>query len=298
MNSSIENPESPYQLPENLSFASTQPSESIYSSALEDLSNCSNTSLNDSALNSLNASHNKSENSINSNDLNSTLNASVEDKDKNASVEFIQAEVLNSSSKTADKNSSIEFIQTEGYNNSLDEVDPKSNFANKTVFKSDNPNLSIIEISSDNNTSNELENSVVLIEAPDNAAAATNNEQPSAHKINENAITTDTAAEKRRKKTESLLQSKQQKLNIAIAEASALADEKPSTSKNALVSLEDQQQQPETKREIKIYDTLEEFERNLPSTVTMLDTPFGSKVYLVGTAHFSEESQDDVSFVS
>jgi len=32
--------------------------------------------------------------------------------------------------------------------------------------------------------------------------------------------------------------------------------------------------------------------------VTLLNTPFGSKVYLVGTAHFSEESQDDVSYVS
>lgn len=50
-------------------------------------------------------------------------------------------------------------------------------------------------------------------------------------------------------------------------------------------------------KEIKIYDTVEEFERNLPKTVTILNTPFGSKVYLVGTAHFSEESQNDVSFV-
>lgn len=51
------------------------------------------------------------------------------------------------------------------------------------------------------------------------------------------------------------------------------------------------------KNEIKIYDSEEEFEKNLPSTVTVLNTPFGSKVYLVGTAHFSEESQNDVSFV-
>lgn len=55
---------------------------------------------------------------------------------------------------------------------------------------------------------------------------------------------------------------------------------------------------PETKRPIKIYDTIEEFEANLPHTVTILNTSFGSKVYLVGTAHFSEESNDDVSFVS
>lgn len=35
----------------------------------------------------------------------------------------------------------------------------------------------------------------------------------------------------------------------------------------------------------------------LPDTVTVLDALHGSKVYLVGTAHFSIESQDDVSKV-
>ncbi|XP_075970720.1 traB domain-containing protein-like [Anticarsia gemmatalis] len=35
----------------------------------------------------------------------------------------------------------------------------------------------------------------------------------------------------------------------------------------------------------------------LPSTVTVLDTPDGGKVYLVGTAHFSIQSQEDVSRV-
>lgn len=55
---------------------------------------------------------------------------------------------------------------------------------------------------------------------------------------------------------------------------------------------------PETKRPIKIYDTIEEFEANLPATVTVLNTSSGSKVYLVGTAHFSEDSKDDVSYVS
>lgn len=36
----------------------------------------------------------------------------------------------------------------------------------------------------------------------------------------------------------------------------------------------------------------------LPETVTLLTTPEGGKVYLVGTAHFSAESQNDVSMVS
>lgn len=35
----------------------------------------------------------------------------------------------------------------------------------------------------------------------------------------------------------------------------------------------------------------------MPETVTLLTSDFGSKVYLVGTAHFSEKSQDDVSLV-
>lgn len=34
---------------------------------------------------------------------------------------------------------------------------------------------------------------------------------------------------------------------------------------------------------------------DLPATVTKLETPWGSKVYVVGTAHFSQESQDDVT---
>lgn len=39
-------------------------------------------------------------------------------------------------------------------------------------------------------------------------------------------------------------------------------------------------------------------DEGLPSTVTVLDTPDGGKVYLVGTAHFSLQSQEDVSRVS
>ena len=36
----------------------------------------------------------------------------------------------------------------------------------------------------------------------------------------------------------------------------------------------------------------------LPDTVTFLETPGGGKVYVVGTAHFSKESQEDVAKVS
>lgn len=48
---------------------------------------------------------------------------------------------------------------------------------------------------------------------------------------------------------------------------------------------------------IKVYNELTEFEENLPHTVSLLTNEFGSKIYIIGTAHFSEESKDDVSFV-
>lgn len=44
-------------------------------------------------------------------------------------------------------------------------------------------------------------------------------------------------------------------------------------------------------------DTVQVFDSNLPKTVSLLHGPNGSKLYLVGTAHFSLESQEDVSKV-
>lgn len=43
--------------------------------------------------------------------------------------------------------------------------------------------------------------------------------------------------------------------------------------------------------------TIEEFDQNLPETVTLIYGQNGSKIYLVGTAHFSQESQNDVAKV-
>lgn len=39
-------------------------------------------------------------------------------------------------------------------------------------------------------------------------------------------------------------------------------------------------------------------DEKLPETVTLLTTPEGGKLYLVGTAHFSVESQNDVAMVN
>lgn len=49
--------------------------------------------------------------------------------------------------------------------------------------------------------------------------------------------------------------------------------------------------------DIKIYDSIEEFNENLPETVTLLRMPNKCNVYLVGTAHFSEKSQEDFANV-
>lgn len=49
--------------------------------------------------------------------------------------------------------------------------------------------------------------------------------------------------------------------------------------------------------DIPVYSSLDEFDKHLPPTVTRLTNEFGSKIYVVGTAHFSKESQDDVSLV-
>lgn len=59
----------------------------------------------------------------------------------------------------------------------------------------------------------------------------------------------------------------------------------------------DQQGNESEEEKIKIYSSIEEFEKHLPETVTTLTSECGSKVYLVGTAHFSEKSKNDVSLV-
>lgn len=207
-------------------------------------------------------------------------------------------------------NDSMLLIQSESSetNTSQEEVDPKSRLANRTIFKTNNPDLSIIEINANSIKDTDIENSVVVIETSsdddtesskknlkgNNAVAvnaSTANIALSSRNHSPNKSQVENAAEKRRRKAESLIHSSKQKLNIAIAEASAAESASPAAVVENIL-------QPMTKREIKIYDCLEEFEKNLPPTVTVLDTPFGSKVYLVGTAHFSEDSQDDVSFVS
>lgn len=207
--------------------------------------------------------------------------------------------VTNLSNNSTAINASMLLIQSESTdtNTSQEEVDPKSQLANKTIFKNDNPNLSIIEINENSIKEEDLEKKIVLIERPsddendETVEKVKNVLKKSPNKTADNGA----AADKRRRKTESLLQSSKQKLDISIAEASAAAE---GSSNEKSLQVMESADQPQTKRDITIYDSLEEFDQHLPQTVTLLETPFGSKVYLVGTAHFSEESQDDVSYVS
>lgn len=48
---------------------------------------------------------------------------------------------------------------------------------------------------------------------------------------------------------------------------------------------------------IRKYNSVESFNRELPKTVELITTPDGDSVYVIGTAHFSLKSQDDVSLV-
>ncbi|XP_037949120.1 traB domain-containing protein isoform X2 [Teleopsis dalmanni] len=159
-----------------------------------------------------------------------------------------------------------------------EEVNPKSQLANKTVFKNDNPNLSIIEINQNSSREQELKNSIILIEPYDDENAHALNSIYPQNYINVNG--------KSRKKP-TLLKNAKQNMDAVTLEEQKLIDEN--------ICAENLSR--DTRKEIKLYESLDEFENNLPSTVTILNTPFGSKVYLVGTAHFSEDSQDDVSYV-
>lgn len=87
-------------------------------------------------------------------------------------------------------------------------------------------------------------------------------------------------------------------------DSTTVKDSKDTTHNVSQIPVDDEDQVTEAgtsqisqKDALKIYGSLEEFDKHLPDTVTLLTTPEGSKVYLVGTAHFSENSQNDVSLV-
>lgn len=265
-------------------------------------------SIYDSALENLTAYTSFEESANDNSHLNVSTDATLNGSD---SLRYNTTTGSHSSTATRDLNTNISasmlLCQSESTetNASQEEVDPKSQLANKTIFKTDNPDLSIIEINDNSIKDQDTENSFFLLESLTNDKG---DHQKNITKVVGGAkqkispLTTDDAAitatsDNGRKKAETLIQSRNQTINVAVAETFAAESNATSEDTNDIDDAVPEEIQPVTKREIKIYDTIEEFEENLPSTVTVLDTPFGSRVYLVGTAHFSEESQDDVSYV-
>lgn len=80
-------------------------------------------------------------------------------------------------------------------------------------------------------------------------------------------------------------------------ESMVLNSNNPIASNNDQVAINVEQTKKDDFADIKIYDTIEEFNQNLPETVTLLKMPNNVTIYLVGTAHFSEKSQEDVANV-
>lgn len=275
----------------NVSPDSSRTTTSIYDSALENLT--AYTSFNEST----NSDKNYTQNNI-STDFDVTLNAGA-------------FNLLNSTDKGDEKttmDASFGFIQPESILLNYPADDLKSQLANNSIFEAANPNLSIIEISDHSNRKNKPENPIMESSSSVEDNSIRQKNQPiyeDMMKFFESAdtrkhIPKSTSDNKSRSKPEAFLHKDNSsvttekltfdQIGFDMESGAAVCESGPSGNASS-------DDKSEKKRQITIYDTVEEFEQNLPSTVTVLDTPFGSKVYLVGTAHFSEESQDDVSYV-
>lgn len=187
---------------------------------------------------------------------NTTFSSFSPNDSDNIAPEFLDTSLEDAVNLPTPKVSTVDFILSESINDN-GEVDPKSKLANKTIFKTANPNLSIIEIS--DTSSKDEENTVYLVESE-----------------------TDNKTYRKKDTQNHSIQPEHEILNI-----------EPAASEN----VNENETKKSIPRTIQVYNSIVEFENNLPPTVSVLTTPYGSKVYLVGTAHFSEESQDDVSYV-
>lgn len=169
-------------------------------------------SIYDSALGNLTAYASFDESANNNSHLKVSTDSTLNDSDSHRSNTTTGS---CSSTATRDMNTNISasmlLLQSESTetNTSQEEVDPKSPLANKTIFKTDNPNLSIIEISDNSIKEQDLENSVLLIESSSDDESTQQKEATKAvgggakqkvspSKVGDAASTA--AAEKRRKK--------------------------------------------------------------------------------------------------
>ncbi|KAL9905628.1 uncharacterized protein ACN2A1_005390 [Glossina fuscipes fuscipes] len=207
-------------------------------------------------------------------------------------------------------NVSVKFSKSESTDTvtSRERIDSNPQLTAKVVMlKTNYPKISILRISKNVRTDEDIVNSAVDTVSSSEEEFDNNTIQRKITIKDETDIAIGTKKSPRRKtaasasnKTwrsdESSLESSIQKLKLTNAESFSEQSKTPTSVAN-LSLISDNSFEPQTKRSLTVYDTVEEFEANLPSTVRILNTPFGSKVYLIGTIHFSEESQDDVSFV-
>uniref|UniRef100_A0A1A9W7M6 TraB domain-containing protein n=1 Tax=Glossina brevipalpis TaxID=37001 RepID=A0A1A9W7M6_9MUSC len=207
-------------------------------------------------------------------------------------------------------NVSIKFNKSESTDTvtSQEGIGLNSRLTAKMMLKTNHPKMSILKINKNVCTDEDIANSAGDTESSsdeESAANIANQRQITLKGATDVAVTpkrsprrksSANASNKIRRNTESLLQSRIREMKLS--KAGTFPDQSATpTSIGDLSPANSSSVQSQTKRPLTVYDTVEEFEANLPSTVTVLNTPFGSKVYLIGTTHFSEESQDDVSFV-
>ncbi|XP_049804298.1 traB domain-containing protein isoform X1 [Schistocerca nitens] len=108
--------------------------------------------------------------------------------------------------------------------------------------------------------------------------------------IQKESATTDALGSAKRKRNNS---------SESLSNADEVEGEEESVASGLESDIEDNDSDLDTKKipilptSLSAYDT--SIDKNLPDTVTLLTTPAGAKVYLIGTAHFSVESQEDVS---
>ncbi|XP_053989317.1 traB domain-containing protein isoform X1 [Hylaeus volcanicus] len=103
--------------------------------------------------------------------------------------------------------------------------------------------------------------------------------------MTKNLITNEWKSDKSESKSENEFSTVASSMDPKENETNGFNTQSNSNSKNTNINTLDQNK----------YDA--SIDERLPETVTLLTTPEGAKLYLVGTAHFSVESQNDVSMI-
>ncbi|XP_049532244.1 traB domain-containing protein [Anopheles darlingi] len=157
---------------------------------------------------------------------------------------------------------------------------------------------SIGDASSNNNTSNALNSTASTLSLDLSASDTANNVTLSFVSSSEEEDTEPAGVKPRPSPADvSINMSQSSETSDTVTTAGGERDSRDTTANVSLIPIESIATTSGGDPLIPVYGSLEEFDRHLPETVTVLTTPDGAKVYLVGTAHFSESSQRDVSLV-